>query len=165
LAEGLPDITGHVHCVHYSCHVTAGGGKNAWWISRSRKLLDDLVEKSVGAPNGAIIFYAMGKAYLFRPPFPVKTGGAVQGYEPTQLQEMLKRDWNLALVLVRLGYYAVGVFRGEQLIDGKAGTGLVHARHHKGGSSSGRFARHREKQMETFSPGLRYMQGRLFSRT
>ena len=32
----------------------------------------------------------------------------------------------------------------------KVGTGLVHARHRQGGSSSHRFERHRLKQMETF---------------
>ncbi|MFO8101291.1 MAG: Vms1/Ankzf1 family peptidyl-tRNA hydrolase, partial [Dehalococcoidia bacterium] len=30
------------------------------------------------------------------------------------------------------------------------GTGLVHSRHKKGGSSQGRFERHREKQMESY---------------
>ena len=63
---------------------------------------------------------------------------------------MLKHDWRLGLILIRLGHYAIGLFKGEQLLDSKAGTGLVHARHSKGGSSSQRFARHREKQIETF---------------
>ena len=35
-------------------------------------------------------------------------------------------------------------------MDSKTGTGLVHARHKKGGSSQARFARHREKQIEQF---------------
>jgi len=56
----------------------------------------------------------------------------------------------LALILVRLGAFGIGVFEGENLISSKIGTGLVHARHRQGGSSSHRFERHREKQMETF---------------
>jgi peptide subunit release factor 1 (eRF1) len=56
----------------------------------------------------------------------------------------------LALVLVRLGAYAIGIYAGESLISSKVGTGLVHARHRQGGSSSHRFERHREKQMESF---------------
>jgi peptide subunit release factor 1 (eRF1) len=63
---------------------------------------------------------------------------------------MLKRDWRLGLVLVRLGHFAIAVFHGEKLISYKAGTGLVHSRHRQGGSSANRFARHREKQMEAF---------------
>jgi peptide subunit release factor 1 (eRF1) len=32
----------------------------------------------------------------------------------------------------------------------KTGTGNIHSRHRQGGSSQARFARHREKQIETF---------------
>jgi peptide subunit release factor 1 (eRF1) len=56
----------------------------------------------------------------------------------------------LALVLIRLGAYSIGIFQGEKLISSKVGTGLVHARHRQGGSSAHRFERHREKQMEAF---------------
>ncbi len=73
-----------------------------------------------------------------------------RSYEPGPLKSMLEKDWKLALILVRLGQWAIGIFEGEKLLDGQAGTGLVHARHHKGGSSANRFARHREKQMEYF---------------
>ena len=40
--------------------------------------------------------------------------------------------------------HAAGVFKGEELTDSKVGSRLVHGRHRKGGSSSGRFARRRE---------------------
>ena len=56
----------------------------------------------------------------------------------------------MGLVLVRMGAYGIGVVQGEKLLSSKVGTGLVHARHRQGGSSSHRFERHREKQMETF---------------
>jgi peptide subunit release factor 1 (eRF1) len=49
-----------------------------------------------------------------------------------------------------LGAYSIGICRGTELVDSKTGTGLVHARHKKGGSSQARFARHREKQIEQF---------------
>jgi peptide subunit release factor 1 (eRF1) len=38
------------------------------------------------------------------------------------------------------------VFDGDRLLDSKVGSRLVHGRHKKGGSSSGRFARRREGQ-------------------
>ncbi|MHB8084994.1 MAG: Vms1/Ankzf1 family peptidyl-tRNA hydrolase [Dehalococcoidia bacterium] len=113
-------------------------------------LLDEIAENASKSPTGAVIFYVPGKAYVVWPPFPLHASASARCYDPSNLLAVLKHDWRLGLVLVRLGQYAAGLFKGEQLVDAKAGTGLVHARHHKGGSSSQRFARHREKQMETF---------------
>ncbi len=66
------------------------------------------------------------------------------------LRSLLSHDFLIALVLVRLGKYGIGICQGTELVDSKTGTGLVHARHKKGGSSQARFARHREKQIEYF---------------
>ena len=66
------------------------------------------------------------------------------------MHSLLSRDFAVAIVLVRLGAYSIGICHGTELIDSKTGTGLVHARHKKGGSSQARFARHREKQIEQF---------------
>jgi peptide subunit release factor 1 (eRF1) len=52
----------------------------------------------------------------------------------------------VGVLLVRLGGHAAGVFEGQRLVDSKVGSRLVHGRHRKGGSSSGRFARRREGQ-------------------
>ncbi len=114
------------------------------------EMLDTLVEKAAGSTTGAAVFYAMGKGYVVRPPFPLAEDGLRRGYDPGPLRSSLEKDRELGLILVRLGRYAIGVFQGDKLLAGKAGTGLVHARHHKGGSSANRFARHREKQMEYF---------------
>jgi len=119
------------------------------WLDSGR-LLDELAENASKSPTGAVIFYVSGRAHAVWPPFPLRATGSARCYDPSNLAAMLSHDWTLGLVLVRLGQYAVGVFKGEKLVDGKAGTGLVHSRHHKGGSSSQRFARHREKQMESF---------------
>jgi len=113
-------------------------------------LFDELVEKAGKSSTGSAIFYSMGRTYLIRPPFPVKEEGLIRGYNPSQLKMLLEHNWKLILILIRLGYYAIGSFKGEELVAYKAGTGLVHARHHKGGSSAQRFARHRAKQMEYF---------------
>jgi hypothetical protein len=112
--------------------------------------LDTLAEKAAGSPTGAVIFYTMGRGYVTWPPFPLAETGLRRGFEPGPLRSLLERDWRLGLILVRLGRYAVGAFEGNKLMAGKAGTGLVHARHRQGGSSANRFARHREKQMEYF---------------
>jgi hypothetical protein len=111
--------------------------------------VDELADNAFKSPTGAVIFYVPGKAHVVWPPFPLGATIGATCYDPSNLLAMLKHDWRLGLILVRLGQYAIGLFKGEQLLDGKAGTGLVHGRHSKGGSSSQRFARHREKQMET----------------
>jgi Actinobacteria/chloroflexi VLRF1 release factor len=54
----------------------------------------------------------------------------------------------VAVLLVRLGGYAVGVFAGSapELVASKTGSRLVHGRSAAGGWSQHRFARRREKQ-------------------
>ena len=60
-------------------------------------------------------------------------------------------DRTVAVLLVRLGGYAVGVFSGSppRLEASKVGTRLVHGRSAAGGWSQHRFARRREKQAAT----------------
>ena len=60
--------------------------------------------------------------------------------------EALARDHVVAVLLVRMGGYAVGVFEGERLVASKVGTRFVKGRHKKGGSSANRFRRRREEQ-------------------
>jgi peptide subunit release factor 1 (eRF1) len=141
--------------VDFSLYIKTGTGageieKELVRVLDRGQVLDELAEKSAQSPTGAVIYYGRGSAYVIQPPFPLQEEGLVMGYNAERLRKMLENDLLLGLVLVRLGHYAVGVFKGEVLVEGKAGTGLVHARHHKGGSSANRFARHREKQMEYF---------------
>ncbi len=114
------------------------------------EMLNTLAEKAAGSPTGAAIYYAEGRGYVALPPFLLDEDGLRPGFDPNPLRSVLEKDRKLGLILVRLGRYAIGVFEGDKLLAGKAGTGLVHSRHHKGGSSANRFARHREKQMEYF---------------
>ena len=115
-----------------------------------QKIPPGLAELAAGSETGAIVFWGSSRGCLVLPPFPVTEKYLTDGYDVEPLRALLQRDFMLALILVRLGAYAVGVCRGEMLIASKVGTGLVHARHKKGGSSQHRFARHREKQIEQF---------------
>lgn len=99
---------------------------------------------------GAVVFWSPLQTYLVLPPFPISGEYITDGYDVEPLDSLLSHDFLIALVLVRLGAYSIGVCRGTKLVDSKTGTGLVHARHKKGGSSQARFARHREKQIEQF---------------
>jgi peptide subunit release factor 1 (eRF1) len=103
-----------------------------------------------GSEVGAALFWSPPQMYLVLPPFPIAEEYITNGYDVGPLRSLLSQDFLIALVLVRLGAYSIGVCRGTELVDSKTGTGLVHARHKKGGSSQARFARHREKQIEQF---------------
>jgi len=102
------------------------------------------------SPTGAILIWGGNRQYLITPPFPVTEQYFTHGCDLEPLRSLLKCDYKLALVLIRLGAYAIGVWQGETLLNSKIGTGLVHGRHRAGGSSANRFRRHREKQIETF---------------
>ena len=109
-----------------------------------------LTELAANSKTGAVLFGGSSSSYLVLPPFPIAEEYCAQGYAVEPLRSLLKSDFRIALILVRLGSYAVGLCQGESLITSKVGTGLVHGRHKKGGSSQQRFRRHREKQIEYF---------------
>jgi len=111
---------------------------------------DGINEIITGCDMGAVGFWGTAKKCLVVPPFPVTEEYSVDGYAVGPLCSLLSREYVIALVLVRLGSFSVGVARGTVLLSSKTGTGVVHARHKKGGSSQARFARHREKQIEAF---------------
>ena len=78
------------------------------------------------------------------PPFPpLERPGVRDGFDPAPLLEHAARDRVVAVLLVRLGGHAAGVFSGRRLVDSKVGTRNVHGRHRAGGSSQRRFERMR----------------------
>lgn len=103
-----------------------------------------------GAPNGAALFWGRAGKCLVLPPFPIQEKSIFNGYVSEPLRRLLNSDFKIGLVLVHLGSYAVGVCQGENLISSKVGTGLVHGRNKKGGSSQQRFQRRRQNQAKEF---------------
>ena len=110
----------------------------------------EVAETVAGSKTGGAFFWSPAQMYLVLPPFPIAEEYITDGYDVGPLRSLLTQDFLIAIVLVRLGAYSIGICRGTELIDSKTGTGLVHARHRKGGSSQARFARHRGKQIEQF---------------
>jgi len=110
----------------------------------------DLQALAAESPTGAMVLWGPQHRYLIMPPFPIRETRSSRTCEIEPLYSLLHKDLLVALVLVRLGEYGIGVFKGEELVSSKVGGGLVHARHRQGGSSAHRFERHREKQMEAF---------------
>ena len=109
-----------------------------------------LIKLAAGSKTGCYVFWSAGQKCLILPSFPTTEKQVTASPDLAQIRSQLEKDLVIAVVLVRLGSYAVGVSRGETLITSKVGTGLVHGRHRQGGSSAHRFERHRDKQIEYF---------------
>jgi hypothetical protein len=110
----------------------------------------ELAKLAAASKTGAVIFWSQLRTYLITPPFPITAEYFAPDCIVEPLRSMLKRDFRVVLILIRLGAYAIGLYKGESLVTSKVGTGLIHGRHKKGGSSQQRFRRHREKQIEYF---------------
>jgi hypothetical protein len=93
---------------------------------------------TVRAADGAV-----AECHVPFPPLPAGTRGT-----GAELAAHAGRDRTVAVLLVRLGGYAAGVFSGAEprLVASKVGSRLVHGRSAAGGTSQHRFARRREKQ-------------------
>ena len=116
----------------------------------ARSVPDELSQLASSSKNGAILFYGDMRKCLVLSPFPLSEKATFGGYIAEPFRLMLTTDFMIGLVLVHLGSYAVGICQGEKLISSKVGTGLVHGRHKKGGSSQQRFQRRRENQAREF---------------
>jgi len=80
------------------------------------------------------------------PPFGLAHEGEYPVVRAAPLLDALAAVPTVAVLLVRLGGYAVGVFEGERLVASKVGSRFVKGRHKKGGSSANRFRRRRSEQ-------------------
>ena len=87
-----------------------------------------------------------GETLTVTPPFGLDHEGEYEHVVVEPLLAALAADRRVAVLLVRLGGYALGVLEGEQLVASKVGTRFVKGRHKKGGSSANRFRRRREEQ-------------------
>jgi hypothetical protein len=96
--------------------------------------------------SGAVRIEAADAATTVTPPFGMSHEGDYGTVHLAPLFDALSEDHVVAVLLVRLGGYAAGVFDGERLVASKVGSRFVKNRHKKGGSSSSRFRRRREDQ-------------------
>ncbi len=119
-------------------------------IPESPDIIAQLTEFTSRSGTGSVVFWSHEGKYLVLPPFPISEKHISDSIATEHLRSRLVRDYLIALLLVRLGSYAIGVYSGEKRLTSKVGTGLVHGRHRQGGSSAHRFERHRDKQIEYF---------------
>ena len=85
-------------------------------------------------------------ALTVTPPFGLDHEGDYDVVRTAPLIDALEAEARVAVLLVRMGGYAVGVFEGERLVASKVGSRFVKGRHKKGGSSANRFRRRRGEQ-------------------
>jgi hypothetical protein len=107
------------------------------------------LEASAGATtyrDGAARIETADETIVVRPAFGLAHDSEYDRVELGPLREALAADRVVAVVLVSLGGYAVGVLDGDLLVASKVGTRFVKGRHKKGGSSANRFRRRREEQ-------------------
>ena len=91
--------------------------------------------------------FELGESVLVvTPPFGLEEEGEYEVLRVQPVLDALLAEPMVAVLLVRLGGYAVGVFEGQKLVASKVGTRFVKGRHKKGGSSANRFRRRREEQ-------------------
>jgi peptide subunit release factor 1 (eRF1) len=137
--------------VYLPAEMSADGIKQALRNAGSKSSFpEELAGMIAGSKNGAALFWGGQKKHLVSPPFPLREQTVSSGFVTGPLANLLKVDYTIGLILVHLGAYAVGLCRGEKLVTSKVGTGLVHGRHKKGGSSQQRFQRRRENQAAEF---------------
>jgi hypothetical protein len=113
-----------------------------------RKRLEPL-EGTAGSTvygDGAVRIQSESENLVVRPSFGLAHAGSYETVRVAPLLEEIARNHLVAVVLVRLGGYAVGVFDGEKLQVSKTDSRFVKNRHKQGGSSANRFRRRRDEQ-------------------
>ena len=152
ILAGLEDSDAYTHTV-YLAPASLGPGKTVRdSIPRARPSGPDLgtdlasvIQQVPESDNGLVVFRGVEGAVAVAPPFPIEEDSISDGGDMAPLVELLVRDRTVGVVLLRLGRYAVGVLRGDDLLASRSGSRYVKSRHRKGGSSQRRFERSRER--------------------
>ena len=118
--------------------------RQAQWLKEMRETAPDRLWQS---ETGLAFYWSEQLGLAVEPPFPLESASLRNCISLAPLQTLLHREPLMAVALLRLGSYSVGVFRGRRLLDAKTGTRYVKGRHSAGGTSQRRFARVREKQI------------------
>ena len=97
---------------------------------------------------GLVGLRAGERGLLIAPPFPVTETYLSTDWDDAPLRTMLEADFDVGVVLVRLGRFSVAVFRGGELLGSKTDSRYVKGKHHAGGTSQLRYTRVRDGQIK-----------------
>ena len=111
-----------------------------------------VIQAATKYKTGAVVFWSdEGNSHVVMPPFLVVENRVSTGKpDTTILHEIVNRQYIIAVIIVAWGSYAIGIFDAGNLVESKIGTGHIHKKHKKGGSSQKRFARRTEEQKKDF---------------
>lgn len=143
----LDDIEAQAWCRQtlYLSPTSAVSAPTALSLSADESWLGEVRQK-VGEPEtGLVLFIGEQQATVVVPPVPLAEDMQFEGVETGPLTKLVETDLLIGVVLLRLGRYAVGVLRGDELVASKTGSRYVKNRHRAGGTSQQRFARSRER--------------------
>ncbi len=123
--------------------LTTKGQEDYGWRERLSRLESNVLE----SPTGLAGFRKGSEAVVILPPFPLVQYNLSADWDVGPLLTLLETEYLTGVVLLRLGRYAVAVYRGEKLLSSKTDTRYVKGRHAAGGTSQKRFQRIREGQI------------------
>ena len=119
------------------------GVAGAEWQRRLAVLDRGVVESDTGIAG----FRRGDEAMVVVPPFPIKADQLHAQWDPSPLLALLRSDYTIGVVLLRLGRFSVAVYQGDRLLSSKTDARYVKGKHHAGGTSQLRFQRIREGQI------------------
>ena len=106
------------------------------WVER----LATLDHKILKSETGLIGLSSGDHALIILPPFPLTDSELFGTWNLQPLQDLLDKPYNVGVVLLRLGRFAVAVYEGDQLVSSKTDTRYVKGRHAAGGTSQKRYS-------------------------
>ena len=119
------------------------GQEDYGWRERLSRLESNVLDSETGLAG----FRKGSEAVVILPPFPLGQDLLSADWDVGPLLTLLETEYLTGVVLLRLGRYAVAVYRGETLVSSKTDTRYVKGRHAAGGTSQKRFQRIREGQI------------------
>ena len=150
LRRMLDELVAHGGAGASSLYVTPGDSADTYALTESgwAAPISEFGDSALRDGCGLVGLRAGDRGLLIAPPFPVKETFLALDWEDEPLRNILKADFDVGVVLVRLGRFSVAVFRGGELLDSKTDSRYVKGKHHAGGTSQLRYTRVRDGQIK-----------------
>lgn len=105
----------------------------------------DAISAVSDSETGVALYWNSEKVWGVLPPFPIEEDLLSRGLDGSGILDIFERNIVVGVILLRMGRYAIGVVRDNELLVSKTDTRLVKNRHRAGGSSQRRFMRSRDR--------------------
>ena len=104
-----------------------------------------IVDAAADCDTGLALYVSDDSAVRLRPPLPLAVDSASARADTRPMRALLASEPTVGAVMLRLGRYAVCVFKGERIVASKTDSRYMKNRHRAGGQSQRRFERSRER--------------------